>query len=217
VIRYRSTARAILVAVVAAMAMSMSAAAPPTAVPAVEQRQSTAIESALLTAADIPVPGFGPQPASFVAGDYASGCLLLAQVLQPSTRRWHAFAEANLGFDHSVYIDELLFQEPPAESTADMARYSTELLDCRSVSAGVGERMAALTATPIDFGAGTTAIRLDGTYNDTDRLDGYLVLGRVNATTLIGYFFLQVENASDEQAYARYVDATAKAERILGS
>jgi hypothetical protein len=207
------TLRPSSMAAIVLLVLCGAAAAAPTAPRQV--KADSVFQAALLTPDDL--PGYTAQPQQLVAGDDVTGCALFQQALRGSLGdgRFVARTSVQLGVG-GPFLDELLFSESAAPSASDLDRYSAQLRGCRELTLGSGVREFELTATAIDFGAGANAIRVDGQSHGVFTVDGYLAIGRVNQSVLIGYLFLQINSASDQQAYAYYVQALTKARRKLG-
>lgn len=172
------------------------------------------LRSALLPSADL--DGFSEQPASYRNGDGIAGCPVFAQVLSrrlaPGENSAELFMQRGIS---GPYVDEVLLSEPAQASSRDLTEYAHELSACTSPTIGTGVRQIQMTATPVDFAPGAAAIRVDGVLGDVLPADGYLVLGRVDATTLIGFMYLQFGSASDQPAYKLYSTASATAAHTL--
>lgn len=175
---------------------------------------ASVLQTALLPSAEL--SGFSEQPTPYRDGDGIAGCPVFAQVL--SRRLGPGQASAELFVQHGIsgpYVDEVLLSESAEASARDLAEYGRELSACVSLSIGAGVRQLQMIASTIPFAPGTAAIRIDGVLGNVLPADGYLVLGRVDASTLIGFMYLQFGSASDQPAYALYTAAAATAARTL--
>ena len=209
---HKTRVAAAVLALVVLFGSAASAAAPETTGTAVHD--ASQLQSALLPTADL--SGFSEQTPPFQDGDGIAGCLVFGQMLgrrlDPGQSSAKLFVQRDIA---GPYVDEVLLSESAEESTQDLTVYAHELSTCASPTIGVGVRQVQMTATPIDFAPGTAAIRIDGVLGDVLPVDGYLVLGRVDATTLIGFMYLQFGSASDQPAYELYTTAVSAAARAL--
>lgn len=207
------TQRPSSMAAIVLLVLCGAAAAAPTAPR--QPNADPAFQAALLTPDDL--PGYAVQPPDLAAGDNVTGCALFQQALRGSLGDGRSVVRTSLQLSAGgPFFDELLFSEPADSSASDLDRYSAQLRGCGELTLSTGVREFELTATAIDFGAGADAIRVDGQSHGVFTVDGYLAIGRVNQTVLIGYLFLQINSASDQYAYAYYVQAVTKARRKLG-
>jgi hypothetical protein len=172
------------------------------------------LKSALLTADDLGT-SFSVTPKSAGPnGGAGSGCPALDAAAGPISGNQAQDVDFT-GAEGRVFLTEALAGGTPADVSAAYAKIQSALAACQTWTVTTGGTTVTLTPSPISFGgAGSAAVRLDGTSRGTE-VNGYVVVEELG-TVLLGYSYFQVGSGSSQLAYYEFTQAQAKAERVLG-
>ena len=199
---------------------AQSASTLPPSLPAVAKTQ---LQSALLTAAEVG-SAYTATPVGSGSGSggqtHASGCSGLARDINggnsgsqpPGTNDVEADFQAG---QQGPFVVESLISEPGRGFEGDYAKTVAEVKACKSLTIASSGISLTFRLTPVDFGSGATAARLDGTFH-TLSLNGYLAAARVRNVGIL-FFYFQIGSGSSQEASGIFAGAISKVTTNLGS
>lgn len=183
----------------------------PTPSPTVKLPTTAQLAAGLLTASDLG-PGYTKSTDSTGTGT-VTGCTDLANMINATTTT----PQATVSYQASStgpFVGDTLTTDKSATLDSEYAKAKAAINSCPSLTFTSGGTALKMMLTPINFGAGAAAARMDGTIQGV-QVNGYLVLGRV-PQAILGYYLLQIGDGSSQTAYVQYQQAAAKAQRVLG-
>jgi hypothetical protein len=179
------------------------------------------LQAALLSQKDVGpsfmlVPSAGPSSGGG-GSSTITGCPELGGLLNATTSGNETVASVTYqGGQTGPFLSEALLTAPASALHAHYAKDKAALTSCKSMTVNSGGAPLQLAMTPTNLGvAGTTAVRLAGTYQGV-QITGDLAIDQVGQVEL-GYIFLQVDNPNQQQSTALFKQADAKVRAAFGA
>lgn len=197
----------------AASSGSTTAPSPPTT--AFVVATAAQLQAALLTQSDIGSPYVSQPSSGSDSGTKASGCPGLSNDLNsqsPSPGEINEEADFQAG-ETGPFVTETLLAEPQAQFLTDLKQAVDELTSCKELTISSSGTTVSFSLSPINFAPGSSAARLDGTYQGL-QLNGYLAVQRVHDAGML-FFYFQIGSGSSQDASAIYSKALDKANANL--
>lgn len=196
-------------------------AASPTAAATVPVPTETQLKSGLLTEAEIGAPFKADTPADTpTESGRASGCEELANSMNDTSTtpgQVTVSADFTTGDEFPVTIfTQALSAEPEASFERSLKETTDAIASCKQLTLSYNDGTTlSFDLSPINFTEGATAARLDGTFEGTFPLNGYIAVQRISRNVAMLFMYMQTGSSSSQGASHIYTLAADKAKRAF--